>query len=95
MEKGGCMKKFLLFFSLLTFVSVSVAFTFTDDPKKSESTCPYLQKMESSDCPYLKNKLQNEGSLENKSQCPYSNENSEKSTEKKKDSTRKIQNIRT
>jgi hypothetical protein len=95
MEKGGCMKKFLLVFSLLTFVSVSVAFTFTDDPKKSDSACPYIQKMESSGCPYMNNKIQQEGSTENKSECPYFKGNSEKSKEIKNRIDKKLENIKT
>lgn len=89
------MKKFLLVFSLLTFVSVSVAFTFTDDPKKSESACPYIQKMESSGCPYLDKKTQQNGSNENKSECPYSKGNSEKSKENRNSNSKKIETIKT
>lgn len=89
------MKKFLLIFSFLIFVSVSVAFTFTDDPKKSDSDCPYIQKMESSKCPYLNNKIQQDGSTENKIDCPYSSGNSEKSEELKKRIDKKLEIIKT
>jgi len=89
------MKKFLLVFGLVTFVSVSVAFTFSDDPKKSESSCPYIQKMESSNCPYLNNKTQKEGSTDSKNECPYSKGNSEKSKELKKSENKVLETIRT
>lgn len=89
------MKKFLLVFSLLIFVSASLAFTLTDDPQKSESACPYIQKMESSNCPYMNNKIQKEYKLENKSECPYSGKNSESSKEVEIKSNKTIKNIKT
>ncbi|MCX7610479.1 MAG: hypothetical protein N2043_02690 [Ignavibacterium sp.] len=89
------MKKFLLVFFSLYFVSISVAYTLTDDPKKSGSNCPYIQKMESSKCPFLNNKPQGNDSNSSNSECPYSKKNSEKSKEMKKNSEISIQVIRT
>ncbi len=88
------MRKFILAISLLTFVSISVSFTFSGDSKKSASACPYVQKMESSNCPYLNNKMNKEGSTELQSECPYSKGNSEKSNEFKNEENKRIENIR-
>jgi len=90
------MKKFVLFFSLITFISLSVAFTFTDDPKKSN--CPYLNKTQSSECPYLNGKSGSENSDKSNNSCPFMDgkqENSKKSIETDKKQQKKLETIKT
>lgn len=69
------MKRFILSLAVLTVLSFSLAFSTSNDDKKSDSKtkCPYLQQQVQSECPYSGKLSEDKSKDEAAKQCPFLN----------------------
>jgi hypothetical protein len=65
------MKYFLSLIAFIIFLSLSLAFTFSDGKNISKSNSPFLNKINSSSCPYLYYKTQIHNYDNRTDFCPY------------------------